>query len=113
MSDLSKYKDAIDDIDKTDEPTNLIDKIIPKKLQKYKTFIIIFALVLLILLVWSPKFIKKKDDNAKMILDIGKLLKWWIVISISGIAGYYGYKFYKSSRHGSPDSIGVCSKCGN
>lgn len=56
-------------------------------------FVTIFVCVLIILLIWKPKFVLVyKNPQLPPSISYQKLFCWWILFSCLASGGYYAYK---------------------
>jgi len=82
---------------------------------KYKKYIIIIVIVLLILILFKPGFVQGKElvndklkSNGK--INVGSLLKYWIIFSLILCALLYAYCVICKKKS---ESGGSCKRCGN
>lgn len=109
---LVEYKSKLDALD-VEEPSKsrgesgIVSNVLKKLIGEYRIYTMIFIIVLIFLIMNKPNFIKDKNQEGIPVkVNIQKLLKTWLIISVSISIAYYIY-----IRRGSKsESCKVCGK---
>lgn len=69
------------------------------KIIKYFPYVFISTLSFVFLIIIKPKIILRiiipQDEPPKMIIDKGKLIIWWLIVSVLGSIGYLTWSRFR------------------